>query len=126
MNDGSYISWKGGATFHNIIDETTNKADKVPRPDQTTHATQSPTEEMHVQHLMDDLRVILSISPWTIHVLDNWPRPVHYQWMNISVALYNIVFAYCMEECKTFIREYYGHGRAALIELQQQMAQITP
>jgi hypothetical protein len=42
------------------------------------------------------------------------------------VAIYNVVFAYCTEECKSFIQEYYGHGRAALIELQQQMAQIMP
>jgi hypothetical protein len=31
-----------------------------------------------------------------------------------------------MEECKSFIQEYYSHGRVVLIELQQQMAQITP
>jgi hypothetical protein len=75
---------------------------------------------------MDDLRVVFSISPWTMHVLDNWPQSVHYQWKSISVAIYNVVFAYCTEECKSFIQEYYGHGRAALIELQQQMAQIMP
>jgi hypothetical protein len=44
----------------------------------------------------------------------------------VSVALYNVIFAYCTDKCKTFIREHYGHGKAALIELQQQMAQITP
>jgi uncharacterized protein YqeY len=42
------------------------------------------------------------------------------------VAIYNVVFTYCTEECKSFIREYYGHGRVALIELQQQMMQIMP
>jgi hypothetical protein len=60
-----------------------------------------------------------------MHVLDNWPQSLHYPWTNISVAIYNVAFTYCTEECKTFIQEYYGHGRAALIKLQQQMVQIT-
>jgi hypothetical protein len=61
-----------------------------------------------------------------MHVLDHWPQSVHDQSTNVSVALYNVIFAYCTDKCKTFIHDHYGHGKAALIELQQQMAQITP
>ena len=75
---------------------------------------------------LDDLKIVFLVSPWTAQALDQWPRTVTYYHRNVSVAIYNVVFAYCAPECKDFIRQYGGEGRAALKTLQQQMAQITP
>ena len=99
---------------------------RTPNLHKSAYPTNLQARCQHFNTLIDNLRIVCNISPWTSQVFNLWPQQVSYLHPFIGYALYNLIFTNVSDPCRKHIVDCPPDAQTAILTFRRHCTPLTP